>query len=994
MLSKANLPPAHRSNNGVSLIILTLNAARHLDKLLNTFFATNTHQPVELIIVDHASTDQTAEIVAKHESNGDVRYIRRLQNNTFSESCNFGAEKAKHPHLLFLNNDIIYTADSLPMALATLEENLEIGAVGIRLDDDPASLPKGMQQGIQHIGIHFVWNEERGYYQPEQLRYPNLKQYLSSLSHSSPPTFHPAVTAAFLLVRKSDFRTLNGFNKVYDYGLEDIDFCLRLWRDLKKKCLCINEIGLQHVDGATRFAGNKQERSRKIEGNHRFFRARWGNYIRHLIGQPASPTKVHVASKSLRPDQSTTYSVKQQTVLLGEARDFIRTNKPQVREKLHGAILPNHKYETILRGWLASKGDHESRTALVKIDHQHSYEVHCNMFRNDLKKKGVNSGWHGFEFIVPLHLADGKPHQITLTDKQTQQVVAKGHQTWHIKRTFKDFSGFLTHSSTMPTLLAPFREEDKRCFAVMENIADTLVSVSEQCEKMPKVSVIMPVYNRARIVQTAIESALNQSYHNIELIVVDDGSTDGTADILNGVNDQRMVVVHNDRNMGQCYSLNRAITAAQGEYIAYLDSDNTWDTRYLAAMVGAFEILTDAEALYSGQFLYRGDVEKPFAMRYGALNKSLLVNRNYVDRNAFMHKKNVHERLGGYDEGISRYVDWDFIIRTSEACTMYSIPVALSRYYYDRTEDTMTNNDQHLGDLEIIRERCKARFEEHCSGYQRPDAAPQRKVSVIIPSYESLSDLRECLDALFALHIQDWVEIIVVDNASSPPVVEYLKDLDQQELIVLIDNDANYGFSHAVNQGLAVSWPGRDILLLNNDAVLTPGAIEAMQTAVHELSDCAVVVPQQVLPGQTKTIDEHVPYANPKFACDVNVSAHHVNVVNAPVFHNGEVLELTYAPFFCAYIKREVMDRVGGLDMVHGRHYRSDRIFCDFVRHVLNMRIYHISEAVVHHKLQKSTDALRQSPAHKACFDMLFCKNQWEPVLAKRLGCSAPVWDF
>ena len=118
------------TGNGVSIIILTKDASGHLDNLLSSFFATNTHSPVELIIVDHSSAQitnnnsqitethnksqlTTRDVVSKYITKGFIRHIRRNKNYTFSESCNYGAAKARHPYLLFLNDNIIYTEDVL-----------------------------------------------------------------------------------------------------------------------------------------------------------------------------------------------------------------------------------------------------------------------------------------------------------------------------------------------------------------------------------------------------------------------------------------------------------------------------------------------------------------------------------------------------------------------------------------------------------------------------------------------------------------------------------------------------------------------------------------------------------------------------------------------------------------------------------------------------------------------------------------------------------------
>jgi len=276
MVSYANQKSS--APRGISIIILTLDAAPLLDRLMTSFFDVNTYMPVELIIIDHGSGDDTGHVIARHAHKGFIRHINRGQNYSFANSCNHGAASARYPYLLFLNNDIIYTSDALPSALSKLEQESTIGAVGIRLDDDPGALSKETVPGIQHLGIEFKWNEKRGYFQPEQIRRPDSKT--ASLLPSSR---FPAVTGAFLLCRKTDFQALKDFSEDYVYGLEDIDFCLRMGRDLKKTCWCIHDMSLQHVEGATRRLGDKTERAERIEANHRIFKERWGGYIRELL---------------------------------------------------------------------------------------------------------------------------------------------------------------------------------------------------------------------------------------------------------------------------------------------------------------------------------------------------------------------------------------------------------------------------------------------------------------------------------------------------------------------------------------------------------------------------------------------------------------------------------------------------------------------------------------------------------------------------------------
>nr|WP_245232304.1 glycosyltransferase [Thiorhodococcus minor] len=335
-------PPSERK--GVSVIILSLNGAELLGRLLVSFLATNSHQPVELIIVDHGALDdpedQTAAVIARHQAPSSqpapqaagptpIWHLRRGRNHSFSDSCNLAAALARYPNLLFLNNDIRYTADALPAALHRLQDP-SIGAVGIRLDDDPERLPPGQTPSVQHLGIEFVWSDERGYHQPRQIRHPDSRaynaeqtqgrarhvgalptngtsrDYVSSHSHNdhqattsaaeTTSTPQPAVTGAFLLCRRDDFDRLGGFSSAYDYGLEDIDFCLRLQRELDKRSECLIGLALRHGHMTTRNRDKAQTKAR-IQRNHQQFKARWAAHTKVLASQP--PTTAPAPSLNL-----------------------------------------------------------------------------------------------------------------------------------------------------------------------------------------------------------------------------------------------------------------------------------------------------------------------------------------------------------------------------------------------------------------------------------------------------------------------------------------------------------------------------------------------------------------------------------------------------------------------------------------------------------------------------------------------------------------------
>ena len=93
---------------------------------------------------------------------------------------------------------------------------------------------------------------------------------------------------------------------------------------------------------------------------------------------------------------------------------------------------------------------------------------------------------------------------------------------------------------------------------------------------MPKVTVIIPTFNRSHLIRRSVESVLNQTYKNFELIIVDDASTDDTVSSISRLEDDRIKIIRHKRNTGAPKARNSGISASMGEYIALLDDDDEW----------------------------------------------------------------------------------------------------------------------------------------------------------------------------------------------------------------------------------------------------------------------------------------------------------------------------------------------------------------------------------------------------------------------------------
>ena len=150
-----------------------------------------------------------------------------------------------------------------------------------------------------------------------------------------------------------------------------------------------------------------------------------------------------------------------------------------------------------------------------------------------------------------------------------------------------------------------------------------------------------------------------------------------------------------------------------------------------------------------------------------------------------------------------------------------------------------------------------------------------------------------------------------------------------------------------------------------------------------------MVVSQQVLKNGS-LIKKHVPYAHNDYWCDISPSSFYKNIANVPLFHDGEFLELKLAPFFCTYLKRDVLDKSCGFDSRLGKHYHSMRLFSEYVRNILGLKIYHVSNSVVISNI--SEDARNSEPLN--IYDFNFSKNQWDRKLSEDLGYKTPLWDM
>lgn len=199
------------------------------------------------------------------------------------------------------------------------------------------------------------------------------------------------------------------------------------------------------------------------------------------------------------------------------------------------------------------------------------------------------------------------------------------------------------------------------------------------------VTVIMSVYNGASLVKDAIQNLMGQTYADWDLLVVDDGSTDHTFDVIQSLalQNSRLSIVRNERNMGLAYALNRAISLAHGELIARADVDDLNMPSRLEKQATFMMEHPEIDVLGSGAEMIE-ESGKSLGIAYRPTTHEEIVMRMYREapffHSAIMARKHFYEKALGYDERIRYSQDADLWFRTYKVARFHNLPEPLISY--------------------------------------------------------------------------------------------------------------------------------------------------------------------------------------------------------------------------------------------------------------------------------------------------------------------------
>lgn len=228
-------------------------------------------------------------------------------------------------------------------------------------------------------------------------------------------------------------------------------------------------------------------------------------------------------------------------------------------------------------------------------------------------------------------------------------------------------------------------------------------------EYLPKVSVVIPTYNSALYLDEAIQSVLDQTYKNYEIIIMDNASTDDTTELVKKyLSDKRIVYIKNETNIGLAGNWNACLTHARGEYIKYLCSDDKFHPELLEKFVAIMEKYPNVALVTSSRQEFGLESHKNILPLHHLQNGKAVIFESLKTHNwlgepttVMFRKKNL--TAGKFNPEFSYIIDWDMWLRQLTLGDCYIIPETLSYFRVHKNQYTKTALKELLNYFEMYR---------------------------------------------------------------------------------------------------------------------------------------------------------------------------------------------------------------------------------------------------------------------------------------------------
>jgi GT2 family glycosyltransferase len=478
--------------------------------------------------------------------------------------------------------------------------------------------------------------------------------------------------------------------------------------------------------------------------------------------------------------------------------------------------------------------------------------------------------------------------------------------------------------------------------------------------KAPKVSVVMPVFNKSFFTKKCLDQifAISPEKTSFEIIVVDNASTDDTQEFLNELTKKHknINVLRNEKNLGFAKACNQGAEVAKGEYILFLNNDTEPKVGWLDSLVEVVENDPKVGAVGSKLLFPDGTLQHAgiVSVDNRTVNDPLIFYHNLYQAPAdnplanimqefiavtgacMLVPKRVFNEVGGFDEKFwNGYEDVDLCLKIGEKGYKIIYQPRSELIHFESqsgperftkvTENTKLLHQRWLGKIQpdyVVQKdgTIKKTAYYRVKPYQIPHVKQSKNkahpfVSIVILTYNQLDKTQSCLDSIHRYTTAPY-EVIVVDNHSTDGTPQFLqkwKRLSKNHKVIL--NKKNKGFAGGNNQGIKVA-KGEYVVLLNNDTIVTENWLENLLVPFEKDSQIGLVGPMSNFVAGKQLVRNFEARTNE----DLQEWAQKFSQTNYEQFEYAHRLV-----GFCLAVKREVISKIGLLDERFGKgNYEDD----------------------------------------------------------------------
>lgn len=649
-----------------SVILLAYNNLEETTKpCLESLFQATVKTDFQIVVVDNASEDGTADYLKSIESKHDnLKIVLNATNKGYSGGNNTGVEAYKADYYILLNSDTIVTDGWLDKFEAFFKSHPDTGLIG------PMTNSAGNEQTLC-LNIEEEQGEDETTSRNERMQ-ESIRQGLQWCArHEGSHFFTDCLGFFCVAIRQEVFDTIGLLDESYGIGMfEDEDFCKRA-EQAGFEMACMEDVFIYHM-GSYSFKKLGEKLHMLFLSNLEKFKKNYGIEWESRLS-PKRIAKLLLADMEKKGD--------------GTKLNARIVNRLRLLERCEDKSLENYRLwrEMISKDKLIDRLQNENASKhrevlelMDKVKELESWTENLSVGYNNATT--TISDLHNslvWRLMVKYYEISSKTPVLREIQKTLNYLKRNGFRQTYFKIYYKFFAP-----------LHQVWKKNKKYFPQFQTNKE---------DKTPKVSVILPVYNQADLIEESIESVLAQSYKNFELIIVNDGSKDGIETIFDKYLDDPRIILLNQQNLKLPAALNNAFDYATGTFFTWTSADNVMLPDQLTVLVKELRNDPRAGLVFSDYIAiddtgnplkdpnFRPQNQDPSDMSIMRLPHEV-TEANFHDSGdnflgaSFMYRKEVADIVGKYFTHTFGGEDYDYWLRIHNLFKLRHVPNILYKY--------------------------------------------------------------------------------------------------------------------------------------------------------------------------------------------------------------------------------------------------------------------------------------------------------------------------